>query len=125
MSLDKMVTLLTTLIQRTDNGEVGWEETAGNDTYQVAFPDYTVRVAREDIENQYGDIVGENFTLGIYSDKGKLIDQVDVNDLRNVLPDPHSTLKELYSSARRNALGADKALDEILSSLSEKGERSK
>jgi hypothetical protein len=119
MSVEKIVDLVLKLNVLTNQGELSWEETT-RDEFQVAFPDYTVRVRREDVENQYGDFIGEKFWFSIRNDKGRIIDEVSADDLSGRLPDPTAILRELYNGARRRALGADKALEEILSSLSKK-----
>lgn len=117
MSSEKMTTLVQRLSEKTKPGEIDWEETSEPNTFQVAFPDYVVKIRYEIYEDKWGDSVGENFFVTILNDKGRVIDQVDIGGLASILHEPNIILKELYAGARRKALGADKALDDILSKL--------
>ena len=95
MAFDKLATLLVELIQKTNNGSLRWEATAAEGVYQVSFPRFTVQISER----------GNDFVLTILNSEGTLLEEA---------------ADQLYVNARRQALGVDAALDELLNELSKK-----
>jgi hypothetical protein len=118
MSNEKMVALLKKLDEKTGRGEIDWEETSDPNCYRVVFTDYIVRIRKVTVEDSWGNLVRDYFTIEIVDDQGRIIDEAENKELEQFLENPYEVFKELYVAARRKALGADKALDEILSKLS-------
>jgi len=107
MSYPRMATLVSKLSLKTQAGEVRWEETGEERTYQASFPGYAVHVFPR----------GEDYILQIFNDDGNLIEEVSDRDLTSYMGNAYIQMKELYELARRNAMGVEQALDKILSCL--------
>jgi hypothetical protein len=114
--------LLRKLLEKTEDGEVDWEETVEEDAYRIGFKDGLVSISKftgsageagfrftlrnaEGKEIESGFAVSPNFT-----------DQVWGNEKSEYL----DLLRELYSSARDSALNTVETLDSMLQDL-EKG----
>jgi len=102
---------------------VRWERTAQARSFQASLSDYSAQISQhwiayEDYEDNEIDGV-EGYTLRIYDETGTLIDEVDNTDLDegNKKRPFFALMREMYATARRIALGTDKALDAILSQL--------
>ena|SRR5581483_1069783 len=105
----KHVALLERLIAKTAAGELPWKESANEGEYVVSFPNFSVGISFP-----VADVV-----LKIVNEQGQIIDQVDDPELgRAGMINAFDQMKDLYESARRSALGADRALDVILGELS-------
>jgi hypothetical protein len=111
----KIGLLIKTLKTRTEEGLISWNETEKDGVYQVAFPNYTIRVSIRMSEQ-----LSYDYMVSIYNLDGKLIEEVSDPDLSSYLggdDNSYNFMRDLYDNARRNAMGVDKALDEILSKL--------
>lgn len=112
----KYFDLLDRLVEQTNGGNLKWEETVENRSFMVSFPNYTIRVSQEDGENDMTDYV-----ISIINNEGSVIDRFSDVTLSQMRPGGSyfTMMEELFNNARRNAFGADKALDDILSELSD------
>jgi hypothetical protein len=105
MAKEKLVEIAKLLLENTKAGNVRWEKTSKKGQFQTPFAKYTILLAGPSavpdlfLCDEDGDIV-EDFTYMAAIDAGLL-----------------ETMKELYELARRRALGADDALDEIVNIL--------
>ncbi len=107
MTLGKYEQLVDRLLTKTEAGEILWKETAEPATFQVPFPNYSITIS-------YRKELLPAVIVTILNSEGKSVDSFTQFDLR----DEHAgKLSKLYENARRKALGAEKALDEILSEL--------
>jgi hypothetical protein len=95
---------------KTDEGQLDWRETAWPDTFQVSFNNYSITFSRLYTDGTLG-YVGH-----ILNFEGRTVDSFSDDDLK---PEGLDRMAELYQKARRQALSADKALDEILSQLND------
>src|SRR5690242_4228346 len=113
MATSKYVQVVNRLIDKTSKNELEWKETADGNGYQVAFPEYSLVLREEDVD----------YIIYIINSEGVVVDQfsdVDLDrdegltgaDLRY-----YPLMKDLFYSARRQALGVDRALDAILKEL--------
>lgn len=102
---DKLRKLVDRLLKKTQAGELRWSETSSPESFQTSFPDYSIEVEKNK------DLV----LLRIYNSDGRIIESVveKVSSFR----DDAEALSELHDAARRQALGVEKALDDILASL--------
>jgi len=117
MSYPKMVYLVQKLYRRTDAESVEWEVTEIEGVFQAAFPEYTVRLSMQLLD---GHVPGsEDYVISIFNAHGLKVEEVSDVDLAEELADSYEVMKHLYRAARRKAMGVDKALDSILSSLGE------
>ncbi|MGE5270661.1 MAG: hypothetical protein ACM3JG_13420 [Thiohalocapsa sp.] len=114
----KYLQLLDRLIQKTDAGELAWEETAAGDAFQVSFPNYAVILSEAETPTTI------DYVVELVNADGRIIDRF--SDVTLERTDPSSQrggprhfdrMKALFEVARRQALGVDKALDEILREL--------
>lgn len=114
MSYDKMARLVQRLSRVTAERSDLWEPTTENGVFQASFPNYAVRIDSRPGDNYQNE---DDVYLSIYDDDGALIEEVADSDLGPLLPDAYRVMVSLYESARRQAMGVDQALDEILSEL--------
>jgi hypothetical protein len=113
--VEKFLYLLGRLLEKSRKGEIPWQESAEDGAYQAAFPNYAVRILSR--ERRIAEGITHDYVLQIYSGEGKLLDEVDDEQLTEQAPRSFQGMKELHSLARGKALGVHKALDEILSAL--------
>jgi hypothetical protein len=106
MADDKVVRLVRLLVERTKAGEIRWEETPTMNTFQCSVSNYSVLIS----QRSFVDISGMVQTLTVCNEEGKIIEEVDGEELRS----EGVQLRELFELARRNAMGVEKALDEML-----------
>jgi hypothetical protein len=109
MANARLLRLAQRIAAKTEDEELSWEETTDDNVYTVSFPRYSIAIARspETIEKY------EYFSLRVFNEKGQLIDQMIDREASTENID----LGKLFNEARRNAMGADKALDELLLEL--------
>lgn len=112
MFVEKHRTLVRNLIERTNSGKIRWEESTQEGVFQVSFPEYTLVIEIVETMNSGNDI-----SIGVYNGVGSLVDSLTDTSISDGGGQWYSRMKDLYDTARRQALGADKALDEILKSL--------
>ena len=110
---DKLSSLLVELAKRTREGLVKWEPTAVKGVYQVAFSQYTVQIATE--RNKQG---AADYVLSILNSEGRVIERAADPDLSPRVPNASGLMNELHTTAGRQALSADPAIDNLLSDLS-------
>ncbi len=116
--MDTKLTRLVKLLQvRTLDGDIEWEETARPGVYQAAFPKYAVSIStrrnRDDPEET-------DYFVTIHNEEGKAVEQKSDIDLRGQgLSEAYPLMQEIYDTARRQALGTDKVLEDLLSYLGE------
>lgn len=119
MNFDKQGMLVVRLHKATSEGKLDWKPGGNENQFQVSFPNYTVILTR--------DTQGEDYFVSIINDLGELTEAFSDVDLSSgasfALDQPTGswvqTMREIYTMARRTALGVDKALDAILKNLSD------
>jgi hypothetical protein len=112
MAADKYQHLVERLVAKTDRGEVDWKEAAGSDTFQVSFANYSLTLSVS--QNREGSTL---YVISILNSEGRTVDSFSDEDLDDGGGRYYPIMGELYHKARRQALGVDKALDEILGQL--------
>jgi hypothetical protein len=122
MAIGKHQELVDGLFKRTKNGSLQWEEAVAPNAFQLPFKDHSLKLS--EVENQ--DSSAPDYLLEIVNDEGRVIDSFTDVELGRYRKDIgfeddayiyYNIMKELYEMARRSALGSDRALNEILSSL--------
>lgn len=111
MSYPKMADLISTLLEKTQSGKLNWEATAMSDTFQASFPKYAVLI----FSTTHNDEL--DYVLQIINDYGEIVERVEDTDLLEVMSNPFITMRELHEAARRNAMGVEEALNDILDFL--------
>jgi hypothetical protein len=103
---ERIVTLVERMHERTKARRLSWDKNPkGN--FETSFPNYTVELSEDS---------DWNIWLYIYNDEGEVIDTVSDEMLRQSTP-RGAKLAELYTMARRTALGSDEAIENLISAL--------
>lgn len=116
----KYLTLVRRLAERTIGGNVEWEETAEEDVFQTSFTDHSIQIWRTR-NPEYDEY---DYHIGVYKPSGTRV--VTISDTDFTGPESTTAFQSLsatYEQARRSALGADEAIDAILSALSSRPSR--
>lgn len=103
----KPARFVTLLYEKTLNGELNWEPTETEDVYQCAFPNYSVRISER----------GADYVVTIYNEQGTVIEEMTDVTLKDEIDNSFEKMRQIYDTARRVAMGVDKALDDLLSYL--------
>ncbi|QQS36834.1 MAG: hypothetical protein IPM56_02420 [Ignavibacteriales bacterium] len=114
MEKNKLITLVEKLSSRSIKGELDWEQTDKEGIFQLTLAKYTIRISAHTSEE---DPTSLDIFLTIYNEEGTLIERTVDYDLKNDIQNSYQVFKEIYNNARRKAMGVDKALDDILTSL--------
>ena len=124
MAYRKLANLACKLYQKTIQGDVNWEETAWTGTYQASFADYSILISLQPSHKGGEDDVKISIRDGEGNEIESFLD-VDLEDSWllefGVVETSYSLLKDTYDTARRAALGSEKAINEILSVLEDDG----
>ena len=107
MEFSKINNLVVRLYEQTANGKIDWEITATSEKYLTTSATYSIIISEEE----------PDYVLTIMDKYDDLIERVSDNDLREFNEDAYELMRSLYISARRNARGVDKAIDDILNTL--------
>ena len=124
MLLQKHITFLEKLYQKTISKGIKWKTSVERNQFQVSFPNYSVVISKtEDFDVNFNKSQ-DTIHFSIINSDGDLIETFDSDDVVFFLAEKncdtrkmHRKLEDMYEMARRQALGADKALDEILEYL--------
>ena len=115
MKFDKQAELVSRLYKSTVDGKLDWKPAVREGAFQVSFPTYTVVLAAD----------GADYYIEIINDNGDSIENFSDMDLTKgsdisgqINSSWFATMREMEVMARRRALGADKALDDLLRELS-------
>jgi hypothetical protein len=108
---EKYRELIDRLSNKTEADELKWRETANPNMFQVSFPNYSITISKEKDPLEIFEYI---IIVGIVNSEGKGVDLFTQHDIGSNYA---GQLSNLYQKARRQALGAEKALDEILNAL--------
>jgi hypothetical protein len=110
----KIVRVIELLRDRTRRNQLHWQPTARKGVYQAAFPNMTILISQRPNKELAGvkDIV-----VGIHNAEGETVEEVSDVDLQGDLTNSEQVMHEIYEVARRQALGVDKYLDNLLEYL--------
>ena len=105
MAKERLSEIVKLLIENSKAGIIRWEKTSSKGNFQTSFSKYSMVIE--------GPPSGP--TLMVYDEEGDVVEDLSSTDayVANITDE----IRELYELARRNALGADQALDEILNIL--------
>ena len=102
--------ILTTLLERTRQDKVAWQTTADESTFLVVLGKASMTIH----EGLHDDSV----ILRILNQEGREIESMySGSDSEQTTASEDRQLQELYTMARRIALGVDSQLDELLKEL--------
>lgn len=109
--------LVRQLYQRTLDGRISWGQTADDDIYLAAFPDYTVELVRVS-DHIYGEHVTKDYLLVIRNELGSKAAQISSEDLSSTDDfEPYKLFHEMFVQAQRQTAGADRAIEGVLRRL--------
>ena len=112
---EKLLALAERLLKKTQNGSLIWEKTAATNAFQTAFPTSTIKIAEYSPAHQDE---GCDYGLSIYNEAGKQIESTtDRAVAKKTDGKAFSVFPDLYTEARRRALGVDEAIDDLLGQL--------
>ena len=127
--VDRRLQLIDRVFEKTHKGEVNWEATVMENEFQISFPNYSIRITKEerqrthifDMEPQAVEV----YILKIYDSSGTSIEEIDVSgfNLDGVKRQEYrQKLEKIYRQARIQAYNVEKAIDDLLQNLSQEGE---
>ena len=105
MAYEKLLRLAQALYEKTKSGELSWETTPNEATFQASFPKYSILLQKD----------GDDVNLKICNEEGRVMEELTDEEAFQHFDRP--ILGELFEIARRGAMGVEEALDEILSNL--------
>jgi hypothetical protein len=111
MASPKFKEVIGELRDATDGGNLGWEGTADEESFRLGVSRGFIRVA-----TWRNDDGARWYAVYLEDGNGQTIDELEGEDGSS----NGYIARQLYESARRSALGADKLLDDILSKLKKK-----
>jgi len=111
MSYSKLNKIVKKLSEKTEAEKIEWEPTALEGVFQTAFSDYTIRLGTSTVRG--------GVEIYIYNYAGELMESANCDALLSFDNNIYETMSKMYGAARRQALGVDKALDDILTALEE------
>lgn len=116
MSYEKVGKLIRSLHSTSKSGKIIWEDTEKDGTYQVSFPNYTIRIFSR--INPYNPHDGNtDYVIQIINGDGDVVDEISDVDVKEIISNSYNVMREIHDIARRQVFGVEKALDEILSDL--------
>lgn len=98
--------ILVKLLERTNQDKVDWQSAADEAAFMAVFGNTSVVVSSDDLEGVIFKIVNQ---------EGRVIE--DISSDFGAGRDWSVELRELYSKARRLALGVDSQLDRLLQEI--------
>jgi hypothetical protein len=118
MADSKIINFVETLKFKTINGKVVWEATSTEGVFMASFSNYSVQISQE-----YFSSPSElDLVLKILNNDGSIIEVISDVDLKESYDNSYLFLNELYSVARRQAMGVENAIDSILAELAKDDE---
>jgi hypothetical protein len=112
MKDEQIERLVERLLIRTREGKVNWEPTAQGHVLQAVQGDYVLRLrAHDDPEEE----TSEGYTLSILDGRGRVVHETSPLELG--WREYFEKFNQIYTTARRQALGVDKAIRSLLDSL--------
>ncbi len=122
MAYQKLAVLTYNLHIKTEDGTINWEETAIDGVYQASLANYTVTISLQESRTAEGNDV----KISIINNEGSEVESFLDIDLEegwfqqiDVYEAPYNIMNNIYEVARRTALGSEKAINDILSELSD------
>lgn len=114
MVANKFVQLMRKVEEKTTRGEIAWEATAEESIYQATLSMFVIRIAQNPGDG------GPDYILSVADKQNCTVDSASNLDFPPEQVQafkPYQMLKDIFETARRMALGADTAIDNILSEL--------
>jgi len=113
----RFVHLVTKLHENTLRKRISWRPTPDNEVFEAVFPQYSLRIGLKQRRETL------DYVINILNDEGIAVEDFSDEDLSRdfSLDAPQQGwfrfMGEIHEMARRQALGADQAIDAILGEL--------
>lgn len=111
MADSKIATFVETLKNKTINGSYTWDQTSEEGVFMLSFSNYSVQISQESNPHEYDSI---DIVLRILDSEGAIVEEIRDYQLKDNFVSPYIYMEEMYSVARRQAMGVEKAIDSIL-----------
>ena len=120
MTEEKLVQLADKIEERSAAGTMRWEQTASNNEFQTTLSSFVIRIVCSPGEN------GIDYAIRLTDSNGEELESITDVELskltRKISRGVNSkggfeVMESIFKNAKRQALGVDKALDDILSEL--------
>jgi hypothetical protein len=110
---NKKDALVRQLLVLSRAGKIAWNRSAEPVAFQIAFEQYTVQIVASPPN-------GMDLLVRIFDLQGKMLDEISDSDMAEATGSFYfQVMHELYTLAHHSALGADRAIDTLLSMLDE------
>ncbi|MFN4271511.1 MAG: hypothetical protein ACK4F5_01785 [Aliihoeflea sp.] len=108
MSHKSFVELINLLVERTNKNRQNWEEGPRQGSFYTQIGSNSVSIKA----------VADDYIITLYNQDGDQVDEISDPTLKQGgFEEAYGVMGELFDMARRNALGADKVLNDILNEL--------
>ncbi len=110
----EMRDIVARLTERTAEGSVPWKPTADESAFAASFGDMSLLISQEARVLHGNSTRSTNYKLSVLDEKGYEIDSAShtVGVSSN-----YSTLPDLYRTAKRQALGIEERLQDLMSRI--------
>ncbi|HWC61011.1 MAG TPA: hypothetical protein VHC44_15055 [Verrucomicrobiae bacterium] len=121
MTEEKIAEMVLKIDEKTAQTGLSWEKTTKENEFQAVLGRWVVRI-REDYLPQDD---ANDYTLSITDYNGTQLESLTDSDLVGIFKrvsntlgrNAYQTMRNIYKNAKRQAMGVDQAVDEILSEL--------
>jgi hypothetical protein len=114
----KYARLITLIADANERGDIKWEKTADDSRFAASFGEYSLQITSE--RSRDPDAFDEDIVITIIDGNGETVEEMRDIDFR--LEDlggknPYALMQEVLRTARRQAMGVEKALDFLIDKL--------
>jgi hypothetical protein len=120
MADPKLSILLKRLSKRTREGKIAWAKTIEDDKFQTAFPEgIAIQLSKRPSRDPDSPADAIDYVLTILNEEGDIVEELSDLDFdhSDLGENPYVLMREMHNTARRIAMGAEKAIDALLSTL--------
>lgn len=116
---EKLTSLVTTLVEKTEEGKVSWNPTVNADEFVAGFSRYAILIRKDVAVYEFGDTSQEtHLELLFLNEDGRVMDSKAASpDSLSGQSDDFERLYELFTLARRSAYNVEEGIDRLLQEL--------
>lgn len=116
---EKLTSLVTTLVEKTEEGKVSWSPTVNADEFVAGFSRYAILIRKDVAVYEFGDTSQEtHLELLFLNEDGRVMDSKAASpDSLSDQSDDFERLYELFTLARRSAYNVEEGIDRLLQEL--------
>ena len=121
MTEEKLVEMVSKIDEKTSQTGLGREKTTNENEFQTILGRFVVRIREDYLPEQDGN----DYTLTVTDNNGTVLESLTDSELANMLkrvrtnyiPNAFQVMRSIFKNAKRQAMGVDQAIDDILSEL--------